>query len=103
MASPHRDPHIGPTLDANTADALAEALAALARRHTPAYCLDDPAVTVHLLASLHRQIQADLPAAVTRARDHNLSWAQIGDLLGTTRAAACNRYGHPHPPEKQLR
>jgi hypothetical protein len=45
MASPHRDHHIGPTLDANTADVLADALAALARRHTPAYCLDDPAVT----------------------------------------------------------
>jgi len=96
MASPHRDHHIGPTLDANTADALA-------RRHTPAYCLDDPAVTVHLLAGLHRQIRADLPAAVTRARDHNLSWAEIGDLLAATRAAACNRYGRPHPPEKHLR
>jgi hypothetical protein len=58
---------------------------------------------VHLLASLHRQIQADLPAAVTRARDHHRSWAEIGDLLATTRAAACNRYGRPHPPEKHLR
>jgi flavin-binding protein dodecin len=102
MASPHRDHHIGPTLDHNTADVLADALTALARRHTPAYCLDDPAATLHLLASLHRQIQAALPAAVTRARDHNLSWAEIGDLLGTTRAAACNRYRHPphqHHPQ----
>jgi len=103
MASPHRDHHIGPALDANTADVLADALAALARRHTPAYCLDEPSVTLHLLASLHRQIQADLPAAVARARDHNLSWAEIGDLLATTRAAACNRYSRPHPPEKHLR
>jgi hypothetical protein len=97
MASPHREHHIGPALDGDTAEVLVDALAALARRHAPAYDLDDPAVTLHLLASLHRQIQADLPAAVTRARDHNLSWAEIGDLLATTRAAACNRYGHPRP------
>ena len=56
-----------------------------------------------LLAYRYRQIQTDLPAAVTRARDHNLSWAQIGDLLATTRAAACNRYGHPRPPDQHLR
>jgi hypothetical protein len=97
MATPHRDHHIGPTLDSNTTDVLTDALAALARRHTPQYCLDDPAVTLHLLTSLHHQIQAALPAAVARARDHNLSWAEIGDLLGTTRAAAWNRYGHHTP------
>lgn len=102
MVSPYRGHHIGPTLDSDTADVLADALAALARRHTPAYCLDDPAVTVHLLAGLHRQIRADLPAAVARAGDHGLSWAEIGDLLATTRAAACNRYGRCRPPEKHL-
>jgi hypothetical protein len=95
VASPYRDHHVGPALDQDTAEVLADAMVVLARRHTPAYCLDDPAVAVHLLASLHRQIQAALPAAVTRARDHGLSWAEIGDLLATTRAAACNRYGHP--------
>ena len=57
-----------------------------------------PAVILHLLASLHHQIQADLPTAVARARDHNLSWAEIGDLLATTRAAACNRYRPPAHP-----
>jgi hypothetical protein len=98
MATPHRDHHIGPTPDSDTADALADALTTLARRHTPTYNLDDPAVTLHLLTSLHHQIQAALPTAVAQARDHNYSWAEIGDLLGTTRAAAWNRYGHPHPP-----
>jgi len=95
MASPYRDHHVGPALDHDTADVLADALAVLAQRHTPAYCLDDPAVAVHLLASLRGQIQVALPAAVTRAREHGLSWAEIGDLLGITRAAACNRYGRP--------
>lgn len=100
MATPHRDHHIGPAPGGDTADALADALVALARRHTPAYRLDDPAVTLHLLTSLHHQIQTALPEAVARARDHNYSWAEIGDLLGTTRAAACNRYSHPHPPHQ---
>jgi len=50
---------------------------------------------VHLLASLHRQIQARLPDAVADARDQDYSWAEIGDLLGITRAAAWNRYGRP--------
>jgi len=98
MASPYRDHHVGPALDHDTADVLAGALAALAGRHTPAYCLDDPAVTVHLLASLHRRIEVSLPTAVARARDHGLSWAEIGDLLATTRAAACNRYRRLHLP-----
>lgn len=99
MASPHRDHHIGPTINSDTTAVLADALAALARRHTPTYDLDDPAVTLHLLTSLHRQIQATLPAAVARARQDNLSWAEIGDLLGITRAAACNRYHRP--PDQQ--
>jgi hypothetical protein len=102
MAAPHRDHHIRPALSNDTADALADALATLARRHTPTYDLDDPAVTLHLLTSLHHQIQAALPTAVARARDHHYSWTEIGDLLGTTRAAACNRYGHsPHQNHPQ--
>lgn len=84
MACPHRDHHIGPALDVDTVDVLGEALAALARRHTPAYWLDGPCVTLYLLAGLYRQIQAGLPAAVARA-------------------AACNRYGSPRPIEKHLR
>ena len=98
MACPHRDRRIGPALDHDTAGVLADAVAALARRHRPAYCLDDPAVTVYLLAGLHRQIQADLSAAVARAREGGLSWAEVGDVLAATGAAACNRYGRPRPP-----
>ena len=33
-----------------------------------------------------------LPRAVADARDQDCSWAQIGDLLGTTRASAQQRY-----------
>ena len=34
-----------------------------------------------------------LPRAVADARDQECSWAQIGDLLGVTRASAWQRYG----------
>jgi len=44
---------------------------------------------------LHHQIQQRLPDAVADARDQNYSWAEIGDLLGITRAAAWNHYGRP--------
>jgi hypothetical protein len=35
------------------------------------------------------------PPSTADARDQNYSWAEIGDLLGITRAAAWNHYGRP--------
>jgi hypothetical protein len=44
------------------------------------------------LASLIAQAQQLLPEAVHDARDQELTWAQIGELLGTTGATAARRY-----------
>lgn len=95
MAMPERVHHVGPYLDVDSAAVLDEALEELGRRRFPNHWLGDDAVTVHLLASLQRQIGQRLPDAVADARDQQCSWAEIGDLIGTTRAAAWNRYGRP--------
>jgi hypothetical protein len=63
----------------------------LARLRTP-YWLGDPAVHLHALASLIAQAEQLLPQAVHDARDQELTWAQIGELLGITAATAARRY-----------
>jgi hypothetical protein len=50
------------------------------------------AVHLHALASLIAQAGQLLPQAVHDARDQELTWAQIGELLGATAAAAAHRY-----------
>jgi hypothetical protein len=94
MAAPDRTHHIGPHVDHDSAAVLDEALDALGPLRSLDW-LGDTGVTLHLLASLHQQIQTRLPDAVADARDQDYSWAEIGDLLGITRAAAWNRYGRP--------
>ena len=63
----------------------------LARLRTP-YWLGDSAVRLHALASLITQAEKLLPQAVHDARDQELTWAQIGELPGTTAATAARRY-----------
>jgi len=70
---------------------LSEAIDNLARLRT-AYWLGDSAVRLHALASLIAQAQQLLPQAVHDARDQELTWAQIGELLGTTPTTAARRY-----------
>src|SRR5262245_45459324 len=70
---------------------LSEAIDHLARLRT-AYWLGDSAVHLHALASLIAQAEQFLPRAVHDARDQELTWTQIGDLLGTTAATAARRY-----------
>ena len=41
---------------------------------------------------------AALRAAVDRARAAGQSWSRIGDVLGTTRQAAFQRFGRPDLP-----
>ena len=41
------------------------------------------------------QARTQLHEAVTRARAHDHTWAQIGDVLGMTRQAAFKRFGSP--------
>ena len=70
---------------------LTEAIDSLARLRT-AYWLGDSAVHLHALASLIAQAQQLLPLAVQDARDQELTWTQIGELLSTTAATAARRY-----------
>jgi len=70
---------------------LDEAIDQLARLRTP-YWLGDSAVRLHALTSLLAQAERLLPQAVHDARDQELTWAQIGELLGTTAATAARRY-----------
>jgi hypothetical protein len=42
--------------------------------------------------------EAALQAAVDRARDAGQSWRDIGEVLGTSRQAAFQRFGHPIDP-----
>ena len=58
----------------------------------PTRWLGDAGAELHLLASLIAETERRLPLAVAGARDQELSWAEIGDLLGTTRAAAWQRF-----------
>jgi len=71
---------------------LTDAIDHLAQLRT-AYWLGDSAVRLHALASLIAQAQQLLPQAVCDARDQELTWAQIGEHLGTTAATAARRYG----------
>jgi hypothetical protein len=70
---------------------LNDAIDALARLRTT-YWLGDSAVHLHALASLIAQAQQLLPQAVHDARDQELTWTQIGELLGTTATTAARRY-----------
>jgi hypothetical protein len=74
---------------------LTEAIEHLARLRTP-YGLGDSAVRLHALTSLSAQAEQLLTQAVHDARDQELTWTQIGELLGTTAATAARRYrGEP--------
>jgi hypothetical protein len=70
---------------------LNQAIDDLARLRTP-YWLGDSAVHLHALASLIAQAQQVLPQAVHQARDQELTWTQIGELLNTTAGTAARRY-----------
>ena len=70
---------------------LSQAIEHLARLRT-AYWLGDSAVHLHALANLIAQAEQLLPQAVRDARDQELTWTQIGELLGTTAATAARRY-----------
>ena len=80
-----------PVVDDVSATVLDEAIDTLAGLRTP-YWLGDSAVRLHALASLLAQGNALLPHAVAQARDQDLTWDQIGQLLGLTGPAAARRY-----------
>jgi hypothetical protein len=84
-----------PATDLDSLRVLDEAIDQLARLRTP-YWLGDSGVRLHALASLVAQAQQLLPQAVHDARDQELTWAQIAELLGTTATTAACCY-HEKP------
>ena len=74
---------------------LTEAIDSLARQRI-SYWLGDSAVHLHALASLIAQAQQLLPQAIRDARDQELTWTQIGELLGTTATTAHAATGTSH-------
>jgi len=80
-----------PATGDDTLAVLNHAVDQLARLRT-AYWLGDSAVHLHALASLIAQAEQLLPQAVHDARDQELTWTQIGELLGTAAATAARRY-----------
>jgi hypothetical protein len=63
---------------------------------------DDAALTpleaVAVVRSLARVAEDGMREAVRRARQAGHTWAEIGELLGTTRQAAFQRFGRPLDP-----
>jgi hypothetical protein len=80
-----------PATGDDSLEILSEAIDSLARLRT-AYWLGDSAVHLHALASLIAQAGQLLPRAVHDARDQELTWAQIGELLNVTAVTAARRY-----------
>ncbi len=84
-----------PRADDDSALVLQQALDDLARLRT-AYWLGDSSVRLHALASLIRQAHQMLPAAINDARDQELTWTDIAQLLGVSPSTAA-RLGQRTP------
>ncbi|MGH3285775.1 MAG: DUF3887 domain-containing protein [Streptosporangiaceae bacterium] len=57
-----------------------------------------PLTTITAVRSLARVVEEGLREAVQNARQAGHTWAEIGELLGTTRQAAFQRFGRPLDP-----
>lgn len=64
----------------------------------PAGPVLEPLAAVELIRSLARVVEDGMREAVQRAREAGHTWAEIGDLLGTSRQAAFQRFGRPLDP-----
>ena len=91
MSGMRRDFYLNPTIGDDTEEVLQNAIERLALHRNMDWLGDSPNV-LHLLASLIAQANQLLPTAVADARDQQCSWAEIGDLLGITRASAWQHY-----------
>ncbi|MGH8918031.1 MAG: hypothetical protein ACRD0H_06785 [Actinomycetes bacterium] len=91
MREPRRDHCLAPVADDDTETVIEAAIETLATLRNLPWLGDAPA-RLHVLASLIAETERALPRAVADARDQECSWAEIGDLLGVTRASAWQRY-----------
>ena len=80
-----------PAFDSAT-DALARAVAELS---APA---SDPVGRITGALEVRRAAESLLGASVDAARAAGVTWQAIGDVLGTSRQAAFQRFGHPIDP-----
>jgi hypothetical protein len=86
-------------LDVIEKDSVAGRAAAAARRLIEEFGRDGSAPAAVMAArDLAAAADAALQAAVDRARSAGQSWREIGDVLGTSRQAAFQRFGHPVDP-----
>ena len=89
LASEHDPPPA--RVDELSASVVTEAVDTLAGLRTT-YWLGDAAVHLHALTSLIAQAQQLLPDAVRQARDQELTWTQIGQLLNLAPNTTAKRY-----------
>jgi hypothetical protein len=105
LTNPDREGNLDSVPEAasgNTRPALSRVIAAarLALDDVPADAALTPLETVAVVRSLARVVEDGMREAVLLARQAGNTWAQIGELLGTTRQAAFQRFGRP--PARQL-
>jgi hypothetical protein len=62
-----------------------------------------PLEDIIIIRSLTRIVEDGMRQAVQRARQAGHTWAEIGELLGTTRQAAFQRFGHSRSDRTHLR
>jgi Protein of unknown function (DUF3887) len=80
-------------------DPVAVRVTATARRLVAEFTRGtQPVTAVAAARELSAAAEAALQEAVDRARAAGQSWREIGDVLGTTRQAAFQRFGHPVDP-----
>jgi len=80
------------------ADEVSVRITAATSRFIEIWTLDDPLASVDAAKDLARTAENTLRAAVDRARAAGRTWQEIGDLLGTSRQAAFQRFGRPIDP-----
>lgn len=88
------------TVPANYPPTLTRVLSAarVALDDVPADTALAPLEAVIVIRSLARVVEGGLRQAVQMARQAGHTWAEIGELLGTTRQAAFQRFGRPLDP-----
>ena len=87
-------------IPANNPPVLPRVIAAarVALDGVPAAAALTPLQTVDVIRSLARVVEDGMREAVQQARQAGHTWAEIGELLGTTRQAAFQRFGRPLDP-----
>jgi hypothetical protein len=76
----------------------AEAARAFLRHLLANQVAESPLSAIAVIQGAAQGVEESLHAAVDRARDAGHSWAELGQILGTSRQAAFQRFGRPADP-----